>query len=685
MFDSILIANRGEIACRVIRTCRRLGIRTIAVHSDADADARHVREADVAVRIGPAAARESYLDAGRVVQAAIDAGADAIHPGYGFLSEKVELIDACRDAGLVFIGPHRDAIARMGSKIESKRIARGAGIACVPGYDGDAQDADTLATEAGRIGFPLLIKASAGGGGKGMKRVDRAEDFATRLAAARGEALAAFGDDRVLLERYIERPRHLEVQLLGDRHGGLVHLFERECSIQRNYQKLIEEAPAHHLDDAVRTRLFDAALALGRAIGYDSTGTVEFVLDADRGDEPFFLEMNTRLQVEHPVTECTVVVANAPLDLVERQIRSAAGEPLGFAQRDVRRTGWAIEARVNAEVPDRDFSASFGAVLRHDEPVAPGVRIDSGIDARSTVTPHYDAMVAKAIASGPTRAVARDRLRAALAGLRIEGIETNQPLLAAIVDHPAFDAVLTTRFLADAFGAGWRPDRAIVDERRAAAAAAWYFAVLRRSASDRPLDALAGFRLTALAGRRATTTVVVDGDDATGTVVVEDRGRRAVAVLVDGRSIEFDGDADRVTSKHRVHAATHRDAAVDLWSDGTWKRYRVTPAMQVVRTIDRAVDGGDRLVADLPGVVTQVLVESGQDVAAGAPVLVVEAMKLFHTLLAPRDGRVAAVRVAAGAIVERGAVLLELAPPDRSAEGVAGDRDGSILSTVKVT
>ena len=668
MFDRILIANRGEIACRVMRTCRRMGIGTIAVWSDADVDARHVREADLAIRIGPAPARESYLDARRVVDAAIEGGADAIHPGYGFLSEKVELVDACRDAGLVFIGPHRDAIARMGSKIESKRIARSEGIACVPGYDGDDQSADRLADAAARIGFPLLIKASAGGGGKGMKRVDRAEAFAAQLAAARGEALASFGDDRVLLERCIERPRHLEVQLLGDRHGGLVHLFERECSIQRNYQKLIEEAPAPHLADALRERLFDAALALGRAIGYDSAGTVEFVLDADRahhvGTEPFFLEMNTRLQVEHPVTERTALAADAPVDLVEQQIRSASGEPLAFTQRDIRRTGWAIEARINAEVPEREFGASFGAVTRYDEPVAADVRIDSGIDVRSVVTPHYDAMLAKAIASGPTRAVARDRLLAALRGLRIEGVETNQALLAAIIGHASFDAVLTTRFLADAFGAGWQADRETVDERVAAAAAAWYFAVTRRSTSDRPLDALAGFRLTATAGRRATTTVAVEEDGATRTVVVEDHGPRRVACRIDGASRAFHGDADTVSSIRHAHAATHRDGSVAIWSDGSWKRFRVTSALRVVRAIDRAVDGGDRLVADLPGVVTQLLVESGQDVTAGMPVLVVEAMKLFHTLVAPRDGRIAAMRVAVGAIVERGAVLLELATRD---------------------
>ena len=661
MFDSLLVANRGEIACRVIRTARRLGIRTIAVHSDADATARHVREADDAVRIGPAPARESYLDANAIIRAALDSGAQAIHPGYGFLSEKLELIDACAAHGIVFVGPHRDAIARMGSKIESKRIARAAGVACVPGYDGDDQSAERLTDEAARIGFPLLIKASAGGGGKGMKRVDDAASFAAQLVAARGEALAAFADDRVLLERYVERPRHLEVQLLGDRHGGLVHLFERECSIQRNYQKVIEEAPAHHLSDAIRERLFDAALQLGRSIGYDSTGTVEFVLDADRDDEPYFLEMNTRLQVEHPVTELTATANGRAIDLVEQQIRSACGERLAFAQGDVRSDGWAIEARINAEVPDQGYRASFGAVTGYEEPTIAGLRIDSGIDARSTVTPHYDAMLAKAIGHGPTRDVARDRLVAGLRALRIEGIATNQGLLVDIVEHPAFDAVLTTGFLKDAFGDGWHPASVDVDACAMATAAAWYFAT--RRASDRPLDALAGFRLTAAAGRRAQTPVIVERDDMSRTVVVETIGPGVVDAGLDGVVVRCTGDATHVATARHAYRAMHRDDGVELWSDGVWTRSRATPAVAATRVDARAGAGGDSVVAELPGVVTQVLVTVGQAVTAGMPVVVIEAMKLFHTLPAPRDGVVERLPVAIGSTVDRGVVLVGLAVP----------------------
>ena len=661
MFSTILIANRGEIACRVMRTCRRLGIRTIAVYSDADAQARHVREADESVRIGPAPARESYLDTAAIMQAAIERGAQAIHPGYGFLSEKLELLDACAAAGIVFIGPHRDAIARMGSKIESKRIARAAGVPCVPGYDGDDQGDAVLHDAALGIGFPLLIKASAGGGGKGMKRVDAPATFVAQLQAARGEALAAFGDGRVLLERCIQRPRHLEVQLLGDRHGGLVHLFERECSIQRNYQKVIEEAPAHRLSEAVRGRLFDAALLLGDAIGYDSTGTVEFVLDADHASpadaEPWFLEMNTRLQVEHPVTELTTGI-----DLVEQQIRSALGDRLAFAQADVRRSGWAIEARINAEVPDGDFRASFGPITGYEEPVATGLRIDSGIDGLSTVTPHYDSMLAKVIAFGATRPVARARLREGIGALRIEGVQTNQGLLLDIAAHAAFDAVLTTRFLPDAFPGGWHDTVERAAEGVAAAAAAWFFAAARSSASDLPLSALAGFRLTAPAGRRARATVLVGDGDAIRTVVVECLGPRGVVCHVDGTAHRVDGDRLSVTANGRRYRTTVRDERVELWCEGRWQSSRAIAAVGAKSGGDDTVDASDHVVADLPGVVTQIFVAEGAAVTAGMPVIVVEAMKLFHTLLAPRDGVVAAVPVAIGATVHRGAMLIELVP-----------------------
>ena len=614
MFSKMLVANRGEIACRIMRSCRRLGIRSVAVYSEADAGARHVREADEAVCIGPARAADSYLNAAAVLQAARERGAQAIHPGYGFLSERLDLIDACAAAGITFIGPHREAIAAMGSKIESKRLARAAGVACVPGYDGDEQQPARLRQEAARIGFPLLIKASAGGGGKGMRRVDRTEDFDAALALAQAEARAAFGDERVLLERCILRPRHLEVQLLGDRHGGLVHLFERECSIQRHYQKLVEESPAPHLSASVRQRLFDAALALGRRIGYDSAGTVEFVLDADGGDEPWFLEMNTRLQVEHPVTELTTGI-----DLVEWQIRVAAGEPLGFAQAGLRQQGWAIEARVNAEAADQGFAPSFGPVTGYEVPQREG--------------------------------------------LRIEGLETTQPLLLDVIGHPAFDAVLSTDFLPAQFGQGWRPDPAQARCARAVAAAAWLRA--QQTADGRPMQALTGWRLGSAAGRPGQSHLRVGHGAEAHTLCL--RPGSALTQVQDTEGVltvvrEADGHW-RCAPAPQAWRATVGEDAVALWSCGAATRLQV--GLQVAMCEASATAAGDtahQVSAGLPGVLSQLLVSPGDEVETGTPVAVLEAMKLFHTLTAPRNGRIRALPVAVGTTVGKGAVVVELEP-----------------------
>jgi len=658
MFTRLLIANRGEIACRIARTCHRLGIQVIAVHSDADADARHVREADVAVRIGPAVARDSYLNVETIMRAAIEHGAQAIHPGYGFLSEKLELIDACARAGIVFVGPHRDAIARMGSKIESKRIARDAGVACVPGYDGDDQNDARLLDEGRRIGFPLLIKASAGGGGKGMKRVDDACALVSQLDAARREAMAAFGDDKMLLERYIQRPRHLEVQLLGDKHGGLVHLFERECSIQRNYQKVIEEAPANRLSNAVRETLYSSALALGRRIGYDSTGTVEFVLDADKDDQPYFLEMNTRLQVEHPVTELTT-----GLDLVEQQILSALGEPLAIKQQEIKRQGWAIEARINAEIPEEAYAASFGRVHGYAAPEAQGLRIDSGIDEHSEITPYYDSMLAKVIAFGATRETARHRLREGVRSLRIEGVRTNQGMLDAILSHQAFAEVLTTRFLQDAFPEGWHPPTDFVRERRCAAAAAWVAAQMR-ALSDRPLDRLTGFRLGGADGdskqlARYTVHVgptandlqplPVDCLDATHVMCHHGDARYMFACTSDGGVTAISGRHYRPSQMGAQE--------LGLWCDGSYTAWIVAPDV-AMRASQASLSGaGNTVIAELPGVLSELLVSPGDKVTAGTPVAVTEAMKLFHTLKAPCDGIVETLPLACGDTVNKGSVL----------------------------
>ena len=408
---SVLIANRGEIALRVMRSCVKLGIRAIAVYSDADADALHVKLADEAVRIGPPAARASYLDINTILAAAKQCGADAIHPGYGFLSENAGFVRACEAAGLIFVGPSLVAVEQMGSKIESKRIAEAAGVPTVPGYHGDEQDDATLAKAAAKIGFPVLIKASAGGGGRGMRRVDRANDFLAELNAAKAEAKAAFGDNAVLLEKYILNPRHLEVQLVGDRTGNLVHLFERDCSVQRNNQKVLEEAPAPNLPESVRAKLYDAALKLGRAIGYDSAGTVEFIMDRD-SDSPYFLEMNTRLQVEHPVTEFITGI-----DLVEWQLLAAAGERLPLAQAQIRAHGHAIEARIAAERADLAFQPVTGELSVVDAPR--GLRFDTGVAAGSRISLYYDSLLAKAIAHGADRGAARSRLAAGLSELTL--------------------------------------------------------------------------------------------------------------------------------------------------------------------------------------------------------------------------------------------------------------------------
>lgn len=668
MFSRILIANRGEIASRVIRSCKRLGIETVAVYSEADRHARHVREADHAVLIGPPEAKRSYLAVDTIMQAALTTHAEAIHPGYGFLSEKLELIDACHANGIVFIGPNRDAIARMGSKIESKRIAREADVPCVPGYDGDDQSEGRLAAEAKRIGCPLLIKASAGGGGKGMKRVESLAEFGARLSEAKREAMAAFGDDKVLLERYIVRPRHIEVQLLGDHHGHLVHVFERECSIQRNYQKVIEEAPANNLSEQTRTHLYESALTLGRAIGYDSTGTVEFIVDADRDDPPFFLEMNTRLQVEHPVTELTT-----GLDLVEWQIRIAAGEALSFQQSALRRKGWAIEARINAEDPGAGYRASVGRILDYAEPAQQtGLRIDSGVDAASEVSPYYDSLLAKIISFAATRKAAKERLRRGLKQFRISGLRTNQGLLGDIVAAPEFDDTLTTRFLQERFPQGWKPDAASDIEVSCVAAAAWFFQQLPVHRADQPLDQLIGFRLTAPSGYIARYPVRVhDPYDAGSTALAIDieytKPEALLCTSGGGAAIHVQRDAAGmlVVSERsgRAFAAIDlEDGRFNLWSEGDCYERVVLPEIAGKRAAKDQANGVDSVRADLPGVVAEVSVRAGEQVKRGAVVAIMEAMKLIHTITAPRDAVIKKVHVGAGDTVPQGTVLVTFEP-----------------------
>ena len=670
MFQRILIANRGEIACRIIRTARRMGIETVAVYSKADAGARHVAEADFAVAIGAASASESYLRAERIIEAAVSSGAQAIHPGYGFLSEKLELIDACEQHGIQFVGPNRRAIASMGSKIESKRMARAAGVVCVPGYDEDDQSPARLRDEAVKIGFPLLIKASAGGGGKGMRRVNAADEFDAMLALARKEAMASFGDERVLLEKYIVNPRHLEVQLVGDRHGHLVHLFERECSIQRRFQKVIEEAPANHLPTAVAEKLYDAALRMGQVMGYDNAGTVEFVLDADQGDTPYFLEVNTRLQVEHPVTELTTGI-----DLVEWQLRVAAGETLPLTQSQIKRSGWAMECRLNAEEPEHDYRASLGPLIGYAEPdKQAGVRIDSGLHARSEVTPYYDSMLAKVIGFGATRAEAAARVRLGVEQLRIEGVRTNASLLMQILQHPEFSAVLTTRFLDQHFPNGPLPE---VQQRQAhvlAVVAAW--------SASQPVHnpvwgGLRGFRVTAPVGRGAAVDVqlrdVSANDSAavrlmqTGTAYwLPSQPELQARVLQSAHGVVVtvsEGNA-LVATVHVQHTAGQRWFS---WALGRSRVWDIEHDLAHSLNASSAQSQGNNLSASLPGRISEVMVQAGDTVAAGDPVLTLEAMKLYHGLSAPVSGTVRQVHVKLGDIVGQGHLLVEIEPAAENA------------------
>ena len=663
MFDTLLIANRGEIACRIARTARRMGLRTVAAYSDADRDALHVALCDTAVRIGPPEAARSYLDAAVIVAAARAAGAQAIHPGYGFLSESLALIDACEAAGLIFVGPSREAIRRMGSKIESKRIALEAGVPVVPGYHADDQDPGVLQAAASDIGYPVLIKASAGGGGKGMRVVRSAAEFAAALDTVRREAQASFGDDRVLLERYLDEPRHLEVQLLGDRHGHLVHLFERECSIQRNHQKVIEEAPAPHLPPAVREAVFAHALTMGRAIGYDSTGTIEFIHDSRSGDT-FFLEMNTRLQVEHPVTELTVGI-----DLVEWQLRVAAGEPLGFGQPELSQRGCAIEVRVCAENPAAGFAPEIGTLIGYREPRGEGVRVDSGVRIGSRVTPYYDSMLAKVIAHADDRPTAARRLATALDDTVLLGVHSNLGFLADLLRHDHFAQVLTTHYIERAFPTGWQPR---ADDGLAIAAAALHGVLAKQAAVGRSAwQSLGAWRVVGAGSGAGSTQVLLEDvhrrvHEASVSplgegwrVRVGDLELNLAATLV-GDTLELQRNG--LTVRFTVAVEQHATQGERVWlagPGGTWAWRRLDRWQRALKGAAGADErGGNRLLAPMPGLVTQVQASVGMTVNAGDTLVQMEAMKMVHTLSAPTPGRVSELRCRVGDAVRGGDVLV---------------------------
>ncbi|MER5950565.1 biotin carboxylase N-terminal domain-containing protein [Streptomyces sp. NPDC001904] len=638
MFDTVLVANRGEIAVRVIRTLRQLGIRSVAVHSDADADARHVREADESVRIGPPPAAESYLSVERIVEAALRTGAQAVHPGYGFLAENATFARACEDAGLTFIGPSPDAIALMGDKIRAKETVEAAGVPVVPG----GRDPD-LARAAAELGAPVLLKPSAGGGGKGMRLVRDLALLEEEIAAARREARASFGDDTLLVERWVDRPRHIEIQVLADGHGHVVHLGERECSLQRRHQKIIEEAPSVLLDEATREAMGAAAVEAARSCGYRGAGTVEFIVPGEDPSSYYFMEMNTRLQVEHPVTELVT-----GLDLVEWQVRVAAGEHLPFAQADITLTGHAVEARLCAEDPSRGFLPSGGTVLALHEPEGDGVRTDSGLSEGTEVSSLYDPMLAKVIAYGPDRDTALRRLRAALARTVTLGVPTNAGFLRRLLAHPAvvageLDTGLVEREAESLVAADIPP------EVYAAAG------VLRQQAlapaADGWVDPFArpdGWRL---GGSPAWTVHHVR---APGHDPVELRVRGA-EVLVDG--------VPTIPARLTASAGDWLSRDGDAWQ--LRDHDPVTAALSGASST-----GAGSLTAPMPGTVTVVKVAVGDEVTAGQSLLVVEAMKMEHVIAAPHAGTVTELDVSPGTTVAMDQVLA-VVEPSSTAEGIA--------------
>ncbi len=659
MFRKILIANRGEIACRVIRTARRMGIGTVAVYSEADAEALHVREADEAVMIGPAPSAESYLRIDRIVAACRESGAEAVHPGYGFLSENPAFAEALAAAGITFIGPPPSAIAAMGDKIASKKLARAAGVSTIPGGLDIVPDAESAVRAAGDIGYPVMIKASAGGGGKGMRVA--ADDGAVRdeFRAAQGEAKSSFGDDRMFIEKYIEEPRHIEIQVLGDAHGNIVHLGERECSIQRRHQKVIEEAPSPFLDAALRETMGAQAVALARAVQYCSAGTVEFVADRDRNF--YFLEMNTRLQVEHPVTELVT-----GLDLVELMIRVAAGEKLPFAQEDVRLWGAAVEARIYAEDPTRNFLPSIGRLVRYLPPAGEGLRLDAGVFEGAEISLYYDPMIAKLVAYGPNRDRAIDRLRQALDSFHVTGVQNNIAFLAAVAASPRFRAgALSTDFIAEEFPAGFAPPSGFAPADRVIRAAA---ALAHRRLREHE-TAIDGRLAHAAAGIADDCIVSLDGTPYPVALRAEGGGYRIEA---DGGSmlartdwrpgqpllrIEL-GEQNAVVQVERLPGAAFR-----LVHGGVVRRAQVLSprAAELLALMPQktAPDTSRLVLSPMPGLLSEVVVAPGQEVKAGEPLAIVEAMKMENVLRAERDGRIARIRVSPGASLAVDDVILE--------------------------
>ena len=663
MFKKILIANRGEIACRVAATARRMGVKTVAVYSDADAGAKHVQACDEAVHVGGSAPKDSYLQWQRIIDAAKATGAEAIHPGYGFLSENEAFANACAAAGLVFIGPPASAILAMGLKAESKQLMEKAGVPLVPGYHGNNQDPALLQAEADRIGYPVLIKASAGGGGKGMRAVDKPADFMAALESCKREAINSFGSDAVLIEKYVQRPRHIEIQVFGDTQGNCVYLFERDCSVQRRHQKVLEEAPAPGMTPELRQQMGLAAVAAAKAVNYVGAGTVEFIVEQAAYDQPesmrfYFMEMNTRLQVEHPVTE-----AITGLDLVEWQLRVASGEPLPLQQDQIRMHGHAIEARICAENPDNNFLPATGTLQVYRKPQAVSfergdVRFDDGVREGDTISPFYDSMVAKLIVHGDTREQALARLDAALAQTRIVGLNTNVQFLRQVVRSHAFaTAKLDTALIQRESAVLFKQDPVGVQAAAAAVVAHTLAAEQALTGTD-PFSRRDGWQSHGITRRR------FELDYAGKTLQAEltyDRSGLTLQVAEDAAaplSFTVQGDGLWVQHAERLHSTVHWQGEVAhvFTPRGATRISLLDP---LAHAGEAAAEGG-RLTAPMPGKVVSFAVKAGDKVKAGQPLAVMEAMKMEHTIAAPHDGTVAELLYAPGDQVTEGAELLKL-------------------------
>ena len=652
MFDRILIANRGEIACRIIRSCRALGVGTVAVHSSADRFALHVALADRAVRIGASPPALSYLDGPGIIEAALQTGARAIHPGFGFLSENADFAAACADAGVIFIGPSADAIRMMGSKMEAKRLVRAAGVPVLGAGDDIAQDDNSLAAAASAVGFPVMIKPAAGGGGRGMRVVAAEDGLRPALAAARREALSSFGDDRLLVEQYVDGARHIEVQVFGDSRGDVIHLHERECSIQRRHQKLVEEAPAPDLSLALRERLAADAVTAAQAADYCGAGTVEFLVAPD--GRHWFIEMNTRLQVEHPVTEMITGI-----DLVEWQLRVAAGESLPLRQEEILRTGHAIEARLCAEAPEDGFRPGFGRLRHLALPEAgDGLRTDTGVKEGDEITVHYDSMIAKIVAHGRDRAVACDRLSAALGAVRVAGPATNERFLRAVIDHPEFrSGRYDTGFIERHIHRLAPPEPEIPTEIVAIAALAILSPPAAGASRSSPWSDRSGWRLGGVADRRVR---LVSGERTYGFVL-----RSGEELFRDDGAVTGVGGRWKSAT---VFAATLASGPMEavIIRDGTTLTVFARGRRHVLAVDDPLLAdrshgaGGGMLSAPMPGVVSAVNVSPGDPVAAGDVLMVIEAMKVEHAIRAPGAGHVATVNFAVGDRVSEGVELVVL-------------------------